>query len=67
MPIIAYNSPLVADLYRDQGFSTMLNRRRDNTATVGNRGIKPELIATANIFNFDAAEYFLEITHNNNS
>ena len=36
----------------------MLNRRRDNTATVGNRGIKPELIATANIPNFDAAEYF---------
>lgn len=58
MPIIAYNSPLVADLYRDQGFNTMLNRRRDNTATVGKRGIKPELIATANIPDFDAAEYF---------
>ncbi len=58
LPIVAFNSPLVADLYRDQGFDTMLNRRQDTSGTYGERGIKPELIATANLPEMDAEEWF---------
>ena len=59
LPIVAFNSPLVADLYRDQGFDTMLNRRKDTSGTTpGSRGIKPELIATANLPEMDAEAWF---------
>ena len=57
MNVVAFNSPLVADLYRDEGFQTMLNRRMDTSGTTGKRGIKPEMIAT-NIPGMDADEWF---------
>jgi site-specific DNA-adenine methylase len=58
MNVVAFNSPLVADLYRDQGFQTMLNRRMDSSgAKASSRGIKPEMIAT-NIPGMDADEWF---------
>ena len=58
-PIVAFNNPSVADLYRDQGFKTMLNRRMDTAGTRSeSRGIKPEMIALANIPDMDADRWF---------
>ncbi len=50
LPIVAFNSPNVAEMYRDRGFKTLLNRRLDTAGTrAASRGIKPELIALANV------------------
>jgi len=58
LPIVAFNNPTMADLYRDQGFQTMLSRRMDTAGTTGKRGVKPEMIATANIPGMDAERWF---------
>ena len=59
LPIVAFNSPNVAEMYRDRGFKTLLNRRMDTAGTrAASRGIKPELIAIANIPDMDAARWF---------
>ena len=59
LPIVAFNAATEADHYRDQGFRTILNRRPDNTSTKKDtRGVKPEMVAVANVPDMDAQRWF---------
>jgi site-specific DNA-adenine methylase len=59
LPIVAFNAATEADHYRDQGFRTLLNRRPDSTSSkASSRGIKPEMIAIANVPHMTADKWF---------
>lgn len=59
LPIVAFNAATEADHYRDQGFRTLLNRRPDSTSSkASSRGIKPEMIAIANVPHMTADRWF---------
>jgi len=59
LPIVAFNAATEADHYRDAGFRTLLNRRPDATSSKAEtRGIKPEMIAIANIPQMTADRWF---------